>query len=127
MEPLLIVLVPGILGGAFVALFLARRPARRVVPGTPAPPRRALPAPSPTLINMAQIQIDGVGGLGMVAMALAVAISVPWIRLSVSLGLVLGAAAAVGLIALRRRSGPLPSSSRHAGAHSDSWAYDDRD
>src|SRR3954454_11733011 len=124
MEPLLIVLVPGILGGAFVALFLARLPARRVVPGTPPPPRRSLPAPSPGLINIARIQIDGIGGLGMVAMALAVAISVPWIRLSVSLGLALGAATAVGVIALRRRSGPLASSSRHGGAHSDSWAWD---
>ena len=125
MEPLLLILIPGVAGGLLVAFFLAHRPAR---PAVSAPVvQRALPPASPSLINMARIQIDGVGGLGMVAMALTVAISVPWIRLSVSLGLVLGAAVAVALITWRRRSGPLASSSRHAGAHSDSWAWDDPD
>ena len=126
MEPLLIILIPGIAGGLLVAFFLAHRPAR---PAVSAPPvRRALPPTSPSLINMARIQIDGVGGLGMVAMALTVAISVPWIRLSVSLGFVLGAIVAAALITWRRRrSGPLTSSSRHAGAHSDSWAWNDPD
>ena len=125
MEPLLIILIPGIAGGLLVALVLALRPAR---PAVSAPAvRRALPPTSPSLINMARIQIDGVGGLGMVAMALAVAISVPWIRLSVSLGFVLGAVVAAALITWRRRSGPLTSSSRHAGAHSDSWSWDDPD
>ena len=122
MEPLLIILIPGIIGGVLVAVFLARRGAS---PALPAPYRRPLPAPTPAHINMAHIQIDGAGGLGMVAMALAVAISVPWIRMSVSLGLLLGLAIATGLILWRRRSGPLTSSSRHAGAHSDSWAWDD--
>ena len=122
MEPLLIILIPGVVGGALVAFFLAHRPAR---PALSVPEvRRALPPPSPSMINIARIRIDGVGGLGMVAMALAVAISVPWIRLSVSLGLVLGVAVAAALIAWRR-SGPLVSSSRHAGAHSDSWPWDD--
>ena len=86
--------------------------------------RRALPPPSPSLINIARIPIDGVGGLGMVLVAVTVAISVPWIRLSVLTGLVLGAAAAAALITWRR-SGPLASSSRHGGAHSDSWAWDE--
>jgi len=126
MEPLLIVFIPGILGGVLLALFLARRPARPAAEPPKAQVRRALPPPSPSLINMASIRIDGVGGLGMVAMALAVTISVPWIRLSVLLGLALGLVAAIVLIALRRRSGPLESSGRHAGAHSDSWAWDDR-
>jgi hypothetical protein len=118
MEPLLIILIPGILGGALLAFLLTYRPLR---PATAA--RRSLPPPSPGHINMAHIQIDGVGGLGMVAMALSVAISVPWIRLSVSLGLLLGIVVAAALIAWRRRLGPLESSSRHAGAHSDVWAW----
>jgi hypothetical protein len=122
MEPLLIILVPGIAGGILLAFYLAHRPVR---PAVDAPAvRRALPPTSPSLINMARIQIDGVGGLGMVAMALAVAISVPWIRLSIAVSLVLGGVVAAALIG-RRRSGPLASSSRHAGAHSDSWAWDD--
>ena len=121
MEPLLLVLIPGVAGGLLVAFFLAHRPAR---PALAAPAvRRALP---PTAINIAQIPIDGVGGLGMVAMALAVAIAVPWIRLSVSLGLVFGAVVAAALITWRRCE-PLASSNRHAGAHSDSWAWDDPD
>ena len=121
MEPLLIILIPGILGGVLLAFLLARRPTRPRL-AVPAP-RQSLAPPSPGLINMAHIQIDGVGGLGMVAMALAVAISVPWIRLSVSLGLLLGIVVAAVLISWRRAR-PLASSSRHAGAHSDSWAWD---
>jgi hypothetical protein len=120
MEPLLIILIPGILGGVLLAFVLAHRPPRPMMAA--ASVRRSLAPPSPSLINMARIQIDGVGGLGMVAMALAVAISVPWIRLSVTLGLLFGIVAAAVLIAWRRRSGPLTSSSRHAGAHSDFWA-----
>ena len=122
MEPLLIILIPGIAGGILLAFYLAHRPAR---PAVAAPAvRRSLPPTSPSLINMARIQIDGVGGLGMVAMALAVAISVPWIRLSIAVSLVLGAVVAAVLIGWRR-SRPLASSSRHARAHSDSWAWDD--
>jgi hypothetical protein len=121
MEPLAVILIPGILGGALLAFFLAHRPAR---PAGNAPAvRRALPPPSPNLINMARIPIDGVGGLGMVLTALTVAIAVPSIRLSALAGLVLGATIAAALITWRR-SGPLASSSRHGGAHSDSWAWD---
>ena len=124
MEPLVIVLIPGVLGGALIAFFLAHRPSAPALEGRPVPRRAALPPPSPSLINMARIQIDGVGGLGMVAIALTVAIAVPWIRLSVLLGLALGAAVALALIT-SRRAGPLASSSRHAGAHSDSWPWDE--
>ena len=123
MEPLLIILIPGILGGALLAFVLAHRPARPRLAAHAV--RRTLAPPDPSLINMAHIRIDGVGGLGMVAMALSVAISVPWIRLSVSLGLLLGIVVAAGLIAWRRRAGPLTSSSRHAGAHSEFWAWAD--
>ena len=122
MEPLLIVLVPGILGGVLVALIASRLSAGR----PPVPDRHQLRTADPGLINIAHIKIDGIGGLGMVAMALAVAISVPLIRASVTLALVLGAVVAAVLIAWRYRSGPLTSSSRHAGAHSDSWAWDEK-
>ena len=122
MEPLLIILVPGILGGVLVALIASRLSAAR----PPVPSQYQLRTADPGLINMAHIKIDGIGGLGMVAMALAVAISVPWIRASVALALVLGVVVAVLLIARRYRSGPLTSSSRHAGAHSDSWAWDEK-
>ena len=50
-------------------------------------------------------------------MAVTVAIFVPRIRLTMLIALVLGAAMSAVLIA-RRRKGPLPSSSEHAGAHS---------
>ena len=122
MEPLLIILVPGLAGGLLLALFLAHHDPR---PADPPAARRPLEPTSPGLINMAHIRVDGIGGLGMVAMASAVAIAVPWIRLSVALGLILGAATAAALIVRRRKTGPLPSSSRHGGAHSDSWAWDD--
>lgn len=122
MEPLAIILLPGILGGALLAFFLAHRPAQPA--GNVPAVRRPLPPPSPSLINMARIRIDGVGGLGMVLVALTVAITVPSIRLSVLTGLVLGVTVAAALITWRR-SKPLASSSRHAGAHSDSWAWDD--
>ena len=106
MEPLLIILVPGLFGGLVLALLIARRPQRH--PSTVVP--RRLPAPSPALINMAHIQIEGVGGLGMVAVAVAVAVSDPRIRLAMIVAAVLGAGLALVLIAMRRRSGALPSS-----------------
>ena len=112
MEPLLIIGVPGLIGGLLVALILARAGTRSA-----AAPGSRLAPPSPSLINMARIRVDGFGGLGMVAMATAVAIFVPRIRLTMAIAMVLGAALAGVLIARRRREGPLPSSSHHSGAH----------
>jgi hypothetical protein len=113
MEPLLFIVVPGVLGGLLLALFLARVQGRADAPAL----AKRLEPPSPGLINMARIRINGVGGLGMVAMASAVAAFVPRIRATMLLAFVLGVALAAALIA-RRRNGPLPSSSEHAGAHS---------
>jgi hypothetical protein len=104
MEPLLI-LVPGLFGGLAVALLIARTRLRS--PGTVVP--RRLAAPTPALINMAHIQVEGVGGLGMVAAVVAVAVADPRIRLAIILAGVFGAALALALIALRRRTGALPS------------------
>ncbi len=105
MEPLLIILVPGLSGGLVLALLLAgrrQRPRSTVV-------SRRLAAPSPALINMAHIQVEGVGGLGMVAAAVTIAVSDPHIRLAMLVASVLGAGLALVLIAIRRRTGALPS------------------
>jgi hypothetical protein len=107
MEPLLIILVPGIFGGLVLALVIAGK--RQRTPSTVVP--RRLAAPSPALINMAHIQVEGVGGLGLVAVAVAVALSDPRIRLMMIVAAVLGAGLALVLIAMRRRTGALPSSS----------------
>jgi hypothetical protein len=105
MEPLLIILIPGLLGGFVLAFLIARN--RRSTPPTFVP--RRLDAPSPSLINMAHIRIEGLGGLGMVAAVIAVAIADPRIRLAIIIAFVLGAGLALFLIATRRRTGSLPS------------------
>src|SRR5688572_30929944 len=71
MEPLLIILVPGLLGGLVLALVIAGH--RQRTPPTFVP--RRLAAPSPALINMAHIRIEAVGGPGMVAADVTVAIA----------------------------------------------------
>jgi len=105
MEPLLVILLPGILGGLVVAWLIARRPGRTSSTFVP----RRLEAPSPALINMAHIRIEGLGGLGMVAAVVAVAIADSRIRGAIALAAVLGTGVALALIALRRRTGALPS------------------
>ena len=106
MAPLFILLlVPGVVGGLVLALLIARRGERTPPVFVP----RRLAAPSPALINMAHIPIEGVGGLGMVAAVLVVAVSDPRIGLATMLAAVLGAGLALLLIAMRRRTGPLPS------------------
>lgn len=112
MEPFLIVLVPGVLGGVVLALAFSR--VRRWVRPAVSPDRRLAP-PSVSLINMAAIRVEGPGGLGLVAMAAAVAIAEPHIRVAMTLALLLGIPVGAILIAWRRH-GPLPSS-HHRGAH----------
>lgn len=104
MEPLLI-LIPGLFGGLVLALLI--RGSRRGSPSTFVPIHLA--APSPTLINMANIRVEGVGGLGLVGAVVIVAINDSRIGLATILALVLGAGLALGLIAMRRRTGSLPS------------------
>ena len=105
MEPLLVILLPGLLGGLVVALLIALRPGRTSSTFVP----RRLEAPSPALINMAHIRIEGLGGLGMVAAVVAVAIADSRIRGAIMLAAVLGIGVALALIAIRRRTGALPS------------------
>ena len=104
METVLFTLV-GLVGGLVLAFLIAGR--RQGTPSTFVP--RRLAAPSASLINMAHIRVEGVGGLGLVAVALAVAIVDPRIRLTLIVAAVLGTGLALVLIALRRRNGALPS------------------
>jgi hypothetical protein len=104
MEPLLI-LIPGLAGGLVLALLIAAT--RGKAPSIVVP--RRLAEPSPTLINMAHIPVEGLGGLGMVAAVAVVAITDPRIRLAIVIAWVLGAGLALSMIALRRRTGALPS------------------
>jgi len=105
MEPLLMILVPGLLGGLVLALLIAGN--RKGTPSIVVPTRLA--APSPGLINMAHIRVEGVGGLGMVGAVVVVAISDPRIGLATILSTLLGAGLALALIAMRRRTGGLPT------------------
>ena len=105
MEPLLMILVPGLIGGLVLSYFITRL--RRTTPPTFVP--RRLEAPSPSLINMSSIKVEGLGGLGMVAAVIAVAIADPRIRLAVIIAGVLGSGLAFVLIRARRSSGGLHS------------------
>ena len=112
MEPLLIIILPGILGGVGLAFLISRMGARRWGPTN----YEHLEPPSTSIINMARIRVSGVGGLGMVAMSIVVAAFVPRIRSSMLIAFALGIGLALVLIARRRREGPLPSS-HDPGAH----------
>ena len=100
MEPLLI-MAPGAIGGLVLAFLIARL--RYKVPSTFVP--RRLDAPNPALINMAQIKVEGVGGLGLVLAVLAVALSNPGIREALIVSFLLGAGLAICLVAVHRRLG----------------------
>lgn len=104
MEPLLI-LIPGLLGGFVLALLI--RGSRRAFPPTLVP--RPLAAPSPSLINMAHIPVEGVGGLGMVSAVVIVAVTDSRIGLATIIALMLGGGLALVLVAMRRRTGSMPS------------------
>jgi hypothetical protein len=108
MNPLFSVLVLGVLGvigglalAPLIAIFGRPTPALVV--------SRRLALPSPSMINMAHIQVEGVGGLGLVATAVAVAMWDPRIRLAMIVAAALGAGLALVLIAMRQGSGALPS------------------
>ncbi len=106
---------PGFIGGLVFALLLAvlnRMSKRR----TAWDPFGRDPV-STDIINIARIRVAGIGGLGLVAMAAAVAIAVPRIGRSLAISFRLGALLAAVLVVWRRRTGPLPSSGRRAGAN----------
>ena len=105
MEPLLIVLVPGVLGGIILAVLLGSRWIDLRTRGV----ERRLAPTSPSLINMAHIPVQGGGGLGLVAAVIAVTLADPRIRVLVGIAVLLGVVLAAVLIARRRERGPLSS------------------
>jgi hypothetical protein len=115
MDPVVLVVVPGFLGGLVIALavfLLQRRPSRgSSLASAPSQPL------STDIINAASIKVAGIGGLGLVAMAATVALNVPRIGQTLAIGLFLGLAMAAAMILSRRRSGSMPSSGRQAGAN----------
>ena len=114
MDPVILIIVPGFLGGLVIALLFIR------LHGRPADAASVTVASEPLstdVINMARIRVAGVGGLGLVAMALTVAWAVPRIRQTLAAGLLLGAIGGVVLILRRRRNGPMPSSGRRPRAN----------
>jgi hypothetical protein len=113
MDPVILIVVPGLIGGAAIAIFIAlqrRRSGERTSD-------RFSDDPSTDVINMARIRVAGVGGLGLIAMAAVVAWFVPRIGQTLLIGLVLGVVLAGVLILRRWRSGPMPSSGRRSGAN----------
>ncbi|MGB2714098.1 MAG: hypothetical protein WBC51_07965 [Vicinamibacterales bacterium] len=103
MEPLLFVILPGIIGGIGLAFLFRRLGARQWGSSD----YEHLEPPSTNIINMARIRVSGVGGLGMVAMSIVVAAFVPQIRMSMAIAFTLGIALALIMIGVRRRKGPL--------------------
>ena len=114
MEPLLIILVPGVIGGIILAVLLATR---QIALRTGGGDRRLAP-PSPSLINMAHIPVEGGGGLGILAAVIAVALADPRIRVAIGIAALFGAGFALLLIWLRRDRGPLVSGGDDSGPHS---------
>ena len=114
MDPVTLLLVPGILGGLVIAWFIARLRGRGSNALMDEPANLSI---STDVINIAHIRAAGLGGLGLFAMAIVVALFVPSIRLAVGLGLLFGAVLGIVLILRRRRTGPLPSSDGSAGAN----------
>jgi hypothetical protein len=105
MEPLVVTLLSGLLGGCLLALLIALSPRRTRATFVP----RRLEMPSPSLINMAHIRVEGLGGLGMLAAVVAVAIADSRIRIAILLAALLGTGMALALIAMRRRTGAVRS------------------
>jgi hypothetical protein len=81
MEPVLIVLIPGVLGGIILAALIA---GKRITLRTDRVDRQLEPA-SPSLINMAHIPVKGGGGLGIVAAVILVALVDPRLRLAMAI------------------------------------------
>jgi hypothetical protein len=114
-DPVTLVLVPGVLGGLIVAWLVFRLQRRSsTAVSTDAFTRNGRAS---DVINMAHIRVAGIGGLGLVAMAATVAFNVPRIGQALAIAAVAGAALAAVLIAWRRKTGALPSTGARPGAN----------
>ena len=100
MNPLIPFVVPALLGGAVFAVVLI---AWNHTHAPSSAPRPSGPPLSTDIINIAQLNVAGIGGLGLVAMAAVVAWNIPRIRTEVAVALVGGVVLAAGLVAWRRR------------------------
>ena len=114
-DPVTMVLVPGVLGGLILAWVIFWRQSRSSTPVSPDVFTRN--GRSSDVINMAHIRVAGIGGLGLVAMAATVALNVPRIGQALAIAAVAGAVFAAVLIAWRRKAGALPSSGARPGAN----------
>jgi len=114
MDPILIIVVPGVAGGLLVAGLLSALH-RRGSDSVAAPDRDG--PPGSDVINAARIRVAGVGGLGLVAMAAAVAWQLPRIAQTLEIGAVLGILLAAALILRRRATGGMPSAGQRPGAN----------
>jgi hypothetical protein len=114
MEPVLIVLISGVLGGIILAALIA---GNRITLRSDHVDRQLEPA-SPSLINMAHIPVKGGGGLGIVAAVILVALVDPRLRLAMAIAALSGVVFAAMLIARRRARGPLTSAGDDDGPHS---------
>jgi hypothetical protein len=115
MDPVMLVIVPGFLGGLVIAVFIITRQ-RKPDDGVRPLVFRENPL-STDVINMARIKVAGVGGLGLVAVSVVVSLFMPSIRRPVTVSLILGVLFGAILILRRRRAGPMPSSGRRPGAN----------
>jgi hypothetical protein len=113
MEPVLIILIPGLFGGVILATLIATKRINLRTPGVD----RQLTPPSPSLINMAHIRVEGGGGLGLVAAVIAVALADSRIRVAIGIAALLGVIFAAILIARRRDHGRLISGGDDSGPH----------
>lgn len=116
MDPVILVVVPGVLGGLVIALVVFLRQRHGSYTSSLTARTRSEPL-STDIINAASIKVAGIGGLGLVAMAVAVALNVPRIGQTLAIGLLLGLALAAVMIVRRRATGSMPSSGEQAGAN----------
>lgn len=115
MDPILLVVIPGFLGGVIIAMVII---GRHRSPDANDEVRVLADEPLSTdVINMAHIKVAGVGGLGLVAVSVAVALFLPGVRRPVAVGLILGVLLGAFLILRGRKAGPMLSSGRRPGAN----------
>jgi hypothetical protein len=115
MDPILEFLIQALAGGVAVA-FLLTKLGRRFASRIAAVPPRHDEFPT-VAVNIAHIQVVGIGGLGLVATCAVVAWFIPAVGFSLGAGFALGTLLAIVLIVRRKESGPMPSSSQRPGAN----------